>query len=171
MKEQLELWRRRWRDSVTFEQKAAIAVLFFGGLLVVGWLAADQLSSANASVRRTTTSSAIRVETVDKVVTVKTAGRSVTTRVPVVRRVIVPVVRRVIVARKETTPAVTVVRTETVYGTRTVTVPTDVNHAVTEPARTVTQVVTSYATTVEWRVITVVEKSNPVTVTVTTPAP
>jgi len=168
MKEQIELWRRRWRDQVSFEQKAAIAVLFFGCVLVAGWLAADQLSSASAGVRRTTTSgtrvaTVDKVETVDKLVTVKEAGKAVTTRVPVVKRVYV--------TRKETTPAVTLVRTRTDYATRTVTVPQYVSHAATPSTRTVTQLVTTVATTVEWRVITVVEKSNPVTVTVTTPAP
>ena len=110
MKEQLELWRRRWRDRVTFEQKAAIAVLFFGCVLVLGWLAADQLSSASAGVQRTTTSTE-SVETVDKLVTVKEAGKPVTTRVPVVKRVYV--------TRKERTPTVTVVQTQTAYDTRT----------------------------------------------------
>jgi len=164
MKEQLELWRRRWRDRVTFEQKAAIAVLFFGCVLVLGWLAADQLSSASAGVQRTTTSTE-SVETVDKLVTVKEAGKPVTTRVPVVKRVYV--------TRKERTPTVTVVQTQTAYdtrtsyGTQTVTVPTYLNHAITTSGLTVTQMVT----TVQWRVITVVEKSSPVTVTVTTQAP
>jgi len=162
MKEQLELWRRRWRERVTFEQKAAIAVLFFGCVLVAGWLAADQLSTASAGVRRTTTS-ATSVETVDRLVTVKEAGKPVTTRVPVVKRVYV--------TRKETTPAVTLVRTRTDYATRTVTVPSNVRDPATPSTRTVTQLVTSVATTVEWHVITVVEKSSPVTVTVTTPAP
>jgi hypothetical protein len=76
-----------------------------------------------------------------------------------------------VVRSKERVPGVTVVRTETAYGTSTVTVPTYVTHVVTAPARTVTQVVTTVATTVEWRVITVVEKSKPVTVTVTAPSP
>jgi hypothetical protein len=163
MKEHLERWRRRWRDDVTFEQKAAIAVLFFGAVLVAGWLAADQLSSASAGVQQTTTVAARlstkRVETVDKVVTVREAGKPVTTRVPVVKRVYV--------TRNETTPGVTVIQTQTAYDTRTVTVPTYLNHSITTAAQTVTQLVT----TVEWRVITVVEKSPPVTVTVTTSAP
>jgi len=169
MKEHLERWRRRWRDDVTFEQKAAIAVLFFGAVLVAGWLAADQLSSASAGVQQTTAVagklSTKRVETIDKVVTVRQAGKPVTTRVPVVKRVYV--------TRDATTPAQTVVQTQTaydtqtVYDTRTVTVPTYLNHSITAPGQTVTQ----FVTTVEWRVITVVEKSPPVTVTVTTPAP
>jgi hypothetical protein len=163
MKEHLERWRRRWRDDVTFEQKAAIAVLFFGAVLVAGWLAADQLSSASAGVQQTTAVAARlstkRVETVDKVVTVRETGGPVTTRVPVVKRVYV--------TRNETTPGVTVVQTQTAYDTRTVTVPTYLNHSITTPGQTVTQLVT----TVEWRVITVVEKSPPVTVTVTTSAP
>jgi hypothetical protein len=161
-------WRAWWRDRVPFEQKAALAVLCLGGLLVAGWLGADSLSSASAGVRRTT---APMIETVDRVVTVREIGPDVTTRVPEVKRVLVPEVKRVFVTRKETTPGVTVVRTETAYGTSTVRVPTYVTHVVTAPARTVTQVVTDVATTVEWRVITVVEKSKPVTVTVTASTP
>lgn len=153
-------WRAWWRDRVPFEQKAALAVLCLGGLLVAGWLGADSLSSASAGVPRTTAST---IETVQRVVTVREVGKAVTTRVPEVTRVFV--------TRKEATPGVTVVRTETAYGTSTVRVPTYVTHVVTAPARTVTQVVTDLATTVEWRVITVVEKSKPVTVTVTAPSP
>ena len=165
MRERFELWRWRWRDDVTVGQKAALAVLLLAGVLVAGWLAADQLSTASAGVRKTTV--VTRVETVDRVVTVRQAAKPVTKRVPVVRRIYV--------TRKKAAPAVTVVRTETAYGTRTVTQPEyvthDVTHDVTAPARTVTEVVTNYVSTVQWRVITVVEKSKPVTVTVTASSP
>ena len=154
---QPEAWRAWWRDRVSFEQKAAFGVLCLGGLLVAGWLGADSLSSASASVDRTT------AQTAERVVTVREAGKAVTTRVPEVKRVFV--------TRREKVPGVTVVRTETAYGANTVTVPRYVTHVVTAPARTVTQLVTTVATTVEWHVITVVEKSPPVTVTVTAPAP
>jgi hypothetical protein len=159
---QPEYWRAWWRERVSFEQKAAFVVLCVGGLLVAGWLGADSLSSASAGVQRTT---APTIETVRRVVTVREAGKAVTTRVPEVKRIFV--------TRKEQSPAVTVVRTETAYGTNTVTVPSYVTHVVTAPGRTVTQtqVVTTVATTVEWHVITVVEKSKPVTVTVTAPSP
>jgi hypothetical protein len=157
---QPEFWRAWWRDRVTFEQKAAIVVLCLAGLLVAGWVGADSLSSASAGVQQTT---APTIETIERVVTLRETGKAVTTRVPEVKRIVV--------RSKERVPGVTVVRTETAYGTSTVTVPTYVTHVVTAPARTVTQVVTTVATTVEWRVITVVEKSKPVTVTVTAPSP
>ncbi len=165
MKERLRQpasWGAWWRERVPFEEKAAIVVLGLGGLMVGGWLLADNLSSASAGVGQTTQAEAIR--TVDEHVTVRDRAKPVTTRVPVVKRVYV--------TRKGSTPASTVVRTETTYGTSTVVVPTYVTHVVTAPARTVTdtQVVTTtrVTTTVQWRVITVVEKSPPVTVTVTT---
>jgi hypothetical protein len=156
-------WGSWWRERVPFEEKAAIVVLGLGGLLVGGWLLADNLSSASAGVEQTKTQ-ADAVRTVDERVTVRDPAKPVTTRAPVVKRVYV--------IRKKSTPASTVVRTETTYGTSTLTVPTYVTHVVTAPARTVTdtQVVTTtrVTTTVQWRVITVVEKSPPVTVTVTT---
>ena len=157
---QPEAWRAWWRDRVSFEQKAALGVLCLGLLLVAGWLGADSLSSASASVQPATGPT---VETVERVVTVRERRKAATTRVPEVKRVVV--------TRKERVPGVTVVRTETAYGANTVTVPTYVTHVVTAPARTVTQVVTMVATTVEWHVITVVEKSPPVTVTVTANTP
>jgi hypothetical protein len=153
-----ESWHAWWRDRVSFEQKAALVALGVALLLVGGWFAADSLSSASASVQRTT---APVIETVKRVVTVREAGQTVTTRVPEVKRVFV--------TRKKRTPATTVVRTETAYGAGTVTVPSYITHVVTAPALTVTQLVTTVATTVQWRVITVVEKSSPVTVTVTAP--
>ncbi len=153
-----EFWHAWWRDRVSFEQKAAIVVLGVSLLMIGGWFAADSLSSASASVEATTLPT---IETVKRVVTVREAGKGVTTRVPEVKRVVV--------TRKERTPATTIVRTETAYGASTVTVPSYVTHVVTAPPLTVTQTVTAVVTTVQWHVVTVVEKSNPVTVTVTAP--
>ena len=155
-------WGLWWRDRVSFEQKAAIVVLGLGGLLVGGWLLADGLSPASAGVEQSTTRS-VAVRTVDEVITVRKAAKPVTTRVPVVKRVYV--------IRKKRVPTATVVQTETTYGTRTVVAPSYVTRTVTAPSRTVTQLVTTttVATTVQWHVITVVEKSPPVTVTVTVP--
>jgi hypothetical protein len=155
-------WGVWWRERVPFEQKAAIVALGLGGLLVGGWLAADSLSAASAGVGLTTTH-AVAIRTVDELVTVRRAAKPVTTRVSVVKRVYVTRRRRV--------PAATVVQTETAYGTRTVIAPAYITRTVTGPARTVTQLLTTttVATTVQWHVITVVEKSPPVTVTVTAP--
>jgi hypothetical protein len=152
-------WRGGWRDRVSTEDKVVGALLGLVALLVAGWVVASSLSNASAGVSLSRAS----VQTVEKIVTVRQAGKAVTTRVPEVKRVFV--------TRKEQSPGVTVVRTETAYGTSTVTVPTYVTHVVTAPARTVTQLVTTVATTVEWHVITVVEKSKPVTVTVPAPSP
>jgi hypothetical protein len=157
-------WGPWWRERVPFEQKAAIVVVGLGGLLVGGWLVADSLSAASAGVEQTTTH-AVAIRTVDEVVTVRRAAKPVTTRVPVVKRVYV--------TRKRRVPTATVVQTETAYGTRTVVAPAYVTRTVTAPARTVTELVTTttVTTTVQWHVITVVEKSPPVTVTVTAPGP
>jgi hypothetical protein len=159
---QPDSWGPWWRDRVPFEQKAAIVVLGLGGLLVGGWLLADSLASASAGVEQTTTQAA-SMRTVEEVVTVRKAAKPVTTRVSVVKRVYV--------TRKKREPAKTVVQTETAYGTRTVVAPTYVTRTVTAPARTVIQPVTTtiVTTTVQWHVITVVEKSPPVTVTVSAP--
>jgi hypothetical protein len=163
MKGRLRSWRVWWRDRVPLEDKIVAGLFGLVAISVAGWIAANSLSTASAGAASTLP----LVETVERVVTVHAPGKSVTTRVPVVRHVVV--------ARTKTDPATTVVRTETAYGTSTVTVPTVVTHLVTAPAHTVTQAVTQSVTTtvtkVQWRVITVVQKSKPVTVTVTTPAP
>ncbi|HEY7399256.1 MAG TPA: hypothetical protein VH538_13195 [Gaiellaceae bacterium] len=165
MKGQLGSWRAWWRERVPFEQKAAVVVLFLGGVLVAGWLAADSLSSASASVTKASSS---LVETVDRVVTVREPGKNVTTRVPVVKIVHVA-------AKGPAAKTRTVDRTSTVFATSTVRLPEYVTHVVTAPPRTVTDTVTEVRTTTvtkaQWRVVTVVEKSPPVTVTVTAPAP
>ena len=89
----------------------------------------------------------------------------------------VKVVKDVYRTRTKTLPATTVVRPQTTYATSTVTVPHDVtrvvDHTVTAAGTTVvdSRTVTDLTTTVEWHVITVVEKSKPVTVTVTVSAP
>jgi hypothetical protein len=154
-------WGTWWRERVPFEQKAAIVGLGLGGLLVGGWLLADGLSSASAGVEQTT--QAVPIRTVDELVTVRNAAKPVTTRVQVVKRVYV--------TRRQRVPAATVVRTETAFGTRTIVAPTYITRTVTAPVSTVTQLVTTtvVATTVQWHVVTVVEKSPPVTVTVTAP--
>lgn len=166
MKERVGSWHAWWRERVPFEQKAAAVVLFLGVLLVAGWLAADSLSTASASVSTSSTSPA--VETVDKVITVREPGKSVTTRVPVVKIVHVK-------AKTSAAKTKTVARTSTVFATSTVRVPAYVTHVVTAPTHTVTDTVTEVLTTTvtkaQWHVITVVEKSPPVTVTVTAPAP
>jgi hypothetical protein len=155
-----------WRERVTFEQKAGIAVLCFGLVLVAGWMAADQLPGASATVSPNKTgpvNSTAFVKTVKRVVTIRDRTRPVTTLV----RVVKPMYR----TRTDTLPGTTVVRTQTTYGTSTVTVPRYVTHVVTAPAHTITEseTVTDPTTTVEWRVVTVVEKSKPVTVTVQGP--
>jgi hypothetical protein len=161
-------WRAWWREHVPFEHKAAITVLVLAGLLIGGWLAADSFSSGAASA--TGQAQAVPtsgVTTVYRVVTIHARAHPVTTDVNVVKDVYR--------TRTRTLPATTVIQTRTTYGTSTVTVPHDithvVDHTVTAPAQTVvdTTTVTDLTTTVEWRVITVVEKSKPVTVTVTTP--
>ena len=98
----------------------------------------------------------------------------------VVKRV--PVIQKVYVANKASAVKTKTVRVaSTVYGTRTVvqTVAAPRARAVTLPARTstvtrtrtVTITKTVPTTTVQWKVITVVEKQKPVTVTVTVTSP
>lgn len=163
MNGQLESWRAWWRERVSFEQKAAAVVLFLGALLVAGWLAADSLSTASASP---STTSSDAVATVEKIVTVREPGKNVTTRVPVVKIVHVR-------AKAAPVRTKTVARTSTVYATSTVRLPEYVTHVVKEPTQTVTDtftdVLTTTVTKTQWRVVTVVEKSPPVTVTVTAP--
>lgn len=167
MNDQLESWRAWWRERVSFEQKAAVIVLGVSALLVAGWLAADSLSTASASG---SASSSNAVETVERIVTVREPGRNVTTRVrvPVVKIVHVP-------AKKAVAKTKVVDRTNTVFATSTVRLPSYVTHVVTAAPQTVTNTMTEVFTTTvtktQWRVVTVVEKSPPVTVTVTAPAP
>jgi hypothetical protein len=148
-----------WNERVSFETKAALAVLAVVGLVVGGWLAADGLSSAKASDAKQTASTVLAVTTVEHVVTVREPGRVVKERVPVVRR---------IYERPKRSAKPGAVRT--VYATSTVlrTVPRYHAYAVTQPARTVTQVVTTTVEKTQWRVLKVV---NPVTVTVTVTSP
>ena len=163
---QLGSWRAWWRERVPFEHKAAITVLVLAGLLIGGWLAADSFSSGTtAATGRAQAAPASGVTTVYRVVTIHARADPVTTDVKVVKDVYR--------TRTRTVPATTVVRAQTTYATSTVTVPHDVtrvvDHTVTAPAETIldTRTVTDLTTTVEWHVITVVEKSKPVTVTVT----
>jgi hypothetical protein len=149
----MQIWSGR---SATFEQKAAAGVLAVGALLVAGWLTADSISSSSGNA--TSTSGRATVLTVTAVRTVRERGAVVTHDIPVTRRVVVHGKQRLVTT--------TVVHTRTVRATSTVydQVP-GAMHVVT--ARPVT--VTKLVTTVEWRVLTVAEKSPTVTITVPSP--
>jgi hypothetical protein len=151
-----------WNEHISFETKAALAVLAVVGLVIGGWLAATGLSSAHATDAKKTTASTVveAVRTVERVVTVREPGKVIKERVPVVKRIY----------EQPKQSAKRVAPTRTVYQTATVlrTVPSYHSYPVTAPARTVTQVVTTTVEHVEWRVVKVV---NPVTVTVTVPSP
>ena len=83
----LEFWRWWWHDRVRFEIKAAVTVVLLALMLSGGWIAADRLSTASASV---STANQFTFETtVEKVVTVREKGRLVRKLVPVVRKVFV----------------------------------------------------------------------------------
>jgi hypothetical protein len=165
--ERLWAW---WNERVSFETKAALAVLAVVGLVVGGWLAAAGLGSAHATndsaakpVKRAR-SIAVAVRTVERVVTVRRPGKVIKERVPVTKTVY---------ERAKQTPAKPG-PTRTTYLTRTVlrTVPSYHAYPVTQPAKTVTQTVTQVVTKtvqqIQWRVLKVV---NPVTVTVTVTSP
>ena len=167
---ELGFWRWWWRNRVPSAVKALTALVLLGGVVAGGWFAAQKLPSAKAGDKGSQTV----VRTVERVVTVRARGKVVVKHVPVIQKVYV--------ANKAA--AVKTVRVaSTVYGTRTVvqTVAASRPRAVTLPARTVTQTRTRTrtvtitktvpTTTVQWRVITVVEKQKPVTVTVTVASP
>ncbi len=165
---ELGFWRWWWHNRVPSAVKALAALVLLGALVAGGWFAAQKLPSAKASDNGSQTI----VRTVERVVTVRAQGK------PIVKRV--PVIQKVYVANKA--GAVKTVRVaSTVYGTRTVvqTVAAPRARVVTLPARTSTVTRTRTVritktvpvTTVQWRVITVVEKQKPVTVTVTVTTP
>ena len=164
---ELGFWRWWWRNRVPSAVKALTALVLLGGVVAGGWFAAQKLPSAKAGDKGSQTV----VRTVERVVTVRAQGKVVVKRVPVIQKVYVA---------NKATAAKTVRVASTVYGTRTVvqTVASR-SRAVTLPARTVTQTRTRTVTitktvpktTVQWRVITVVEKQKPVTVTVTVTTP
>jgi hypothetical protein len=167
---ELGFWRRRWHERVSGGAKAVLAVLVLGGVVVGGWYAAQKLPSAKASDSGARTI----VRTVEHVITLQTRGKVVVKRVPVIRRIYV--------ANRAAAPttvrvAHTVLSTQTVVRTiaapvirsrpETVTLSAH-THTVTK-TRSITTTKTVPVTTVQWRVITVVEKQKPVTVTVTVP--
>ena len=166
---ELGFWRWWWRNRVPFAVKALTALVLLGGVVAGGWFAAQKLPSAKAGDNGSQTV----VRTVERVVTVRARGKVVVKHVPVIQKVYV--------ANKAPAAVKTVRVASTVYGTRTVvqTVAASRRRAVTLPARTVTQTRTRTVTitktvpttTVQWRVITVVEKKKPVTVTVTVATP
>jgi hypothetical protein len=94
-------WRWLWHDRVSFELKALTTAVAAALILGIGWFAADRLSSASAE---TTSPGAVGFVTVQKVITVHSAGGRVF-------RKLVPEVHRVVVTR-------TTIRTsvETVQG-------------------------------------------------------
>lgn len=160
-------WRWWWQNRVPSAVKALAALVLLGGVVAGGWFAAQKLPSASAGDQGSQTV----VRTVEQVVTVRARGKVVVKHVPVIQKVYV--------ANKATAEVKTVRVASTVYGTRTVvqTVAASRPRAVTLPARTVTRTRTVTitktvpTTTVQWRVITVVEKQKPVTVTVTVASP
>ena len=80
-----DFWRWLWRDRVRLEIKAVVAVAVLVAMLGGGWIAADRLSSASASVAAP---GQLTFETtVEKVITVREQGKIVRKLVPVVKRV------------------------------------------------------------------------------------
>jgi hypothetical protein len=169
---ELDFWRWWWHERISGVAKAVLALLLLGAVVAGGWYAAVRLPSAKASGSGTRTI----VRTVEHVITVQTGGKIVVKRVPVIRKVYV--------ANKAAAPttvriAHTVLSTQTVVRTidapaipsrpETVTLPAH-TRTVTK-TRTITTTKTLPVTTVQWRVITVVEKQKPVTVTVTVSTP
>jgi hypothetical protein len=165
--ERLWAW---WNERVSFETKAALAVLAVVGLVVGGWLAAAGLGSAHATNtaagKRPAAPVAFRIRTVQRVVTVtvRRPGKVIKERVPVTKTVY----ERAKQAPVQRGPARTVYLTSTALRT----VPSYHAYAVTQPAKTVTQTVTQLVTKTvtqtQWRVLKVV---TPVTVTVTVTSP
>jgi hypothetical protein len=109
----VEFWRWWWHDRVRFEVKAAVTVALLALMLGGGWIAADRLSTASASV---STANQFTFETtVEKVITVREKGRLV--------RKLVPVVRKVFVKRQTQFKTLTDIRTDVIKtpgGTRIV---------------------------------------------------
>jgi len=80
-----DFWRWWWHNRVPFEVKAFLSLVLLALMLGGGWVAADRLSSASASV--SPTSGYTFETTIQKVVTVREHGRIVRKLVPVVKRV------------------------------------------------------------------------------------
>src|SRR5258708_37516661 len=79
-----DFWRWFWQARVRFEVKAVLTLGLLAGILGGGWVAADRLSTAGASVSSVRTFS--YETTVKKVITVREKGKLVRKLVPVVRR-------------------------------------------------------------------------------------
>jgi hypothetical protein len=90
-------WRWLWHDRVSVELKALAAVVAAVLVLGVGWFTADRLASARAEP-----APPAFVTTVEKIVTLHSAGRAF--------RKLVPEVRRTIVTRTTTSTSVETVR-------------------------------------------------------------
>ena len=169
---ELGFWRWWWHNRVPLLVKSLLVLAVLGAIVVGGWFAAQKLPSANASDAPQTV-----VSTVERVVTVNRAGKVVVKRVRVIQKVYVANSVR-------GTKTVTLTRPRTVYATQTV-VRTVVGRGsrlttVRSPGKTrtvtirQTRTITTKSppvTTVQWRVITVVQKQKPVTVTVTVSTP
>lgn len=110
----LEFWRWWWQARVRIEVKALTALVVLALMLGGGWIAADRLSTASASV--STADQFLTFETtVQRVVTVREKGKLV--------RKLVPVVKKVFVRRKAQFRTLTDVQTDVIKtpgGTRTV---------------------------------------------------
>jgi hypothetical protein len=110
----LEFWRWWWQARVRIEVKALSGLVVLALMLGGGWIAADRLSTASASV--STADQFLTFETtVQRVVTVREKGKLV--------RKLVPVVKKVFVKRKAQFKTLTDVQTDVIKtpgGTRTV---------------------------------------------------
>ena len=125
-----QFWRWLWHDRVSFEVKALTSVVAAVLILGIGWFAAERLSNADAET--TSPGEPTLVTTVDKVVTVHSAGR--------VFRKLVPEVRRIVVTRTTVRTSVETVqgRVRTIRGQRVVvSVPGGVVKVTTEEVTTV----------------------------------
>ena len=136
-------WLWLWRVRTPFAAKVAVAAVCLIGLLGGGWVAADRLTSANAS---SSSKSFILETTVSKLVTVREKGKLVTKRVPVVKKLVI--VRR---------QPETAYETKLKYATQVVTTPGAV--------RTVRRVVTTVVPVVKTKVVKINGKTQTVAVT------
>jgi predicted membrane metal-binding protein len=167
---ELGFWRWWWRNRVPLAVKSLLALAALGALVAGGWYAAQKLPSAQASDSGGQTV----LRTVERVVTVQGHAKVVVKRVPVIRKVYVAnsagKAKTVTLTRPQTVVATrTVVRTVATAPPRAQTVTTPGRTRTVTSTRTITD--TKTVTTLRWRVITVVEKQKPVTVTVTVAAP
>jgi hypothetical protein len=147
---EIDFWRWWWRDRASVGAKVAIGMSVCVLVVVVGFLAAQQLSEANAGVSSGTRY--VEVTTIQKVVTVREHGKRVVKRVPVVRRIFL---------HPQTAY-------ETRYDTRVVTKPVSHKSIVTVDGKTKTVVQTRVVPTTRVRTATsVVTNQSTATVPVT----